>query len=105
VDTVTAKAQKLADICVGCTAKVKEAVGMLASMENADAILAICREIDRLESEADFVFRSALARLFREESDAKQILKLKEVYQLLESITDKAEDVANVIEGIVLENE
>jgi len=45
-----------------------------------------------------------LAKLFREESDAKQILKLKEVYQLLESITDKAEDVANVIEGIVLEN-
>jgi hypothetical protein len=50
------------------------------------------------------VFRSALAKLFREEADVKQIIKLKEVYQLLESITDKCEDVANVIEGIVLEN-
>ena len=104
VKCVTPDAQKLAAICVACTVNVKEAVAMLASMDNADAILKICREIDRLESEADFVFRSALAKLFREEADAKQILKLKEVYQLLESITDKADDVANVIEGIVLEN-
>ena len=104
VKAVTPDAQKLAAICVACTVNVKEAVAMLASMDNADAILKICREIDRLESEADFVFRSALAKLFREEADAKQILKLKEVYQLLESITDKADDVANVIEGIVLEN-
>ena len=104
VRAVTADAQKLAEICVACTLKVKEAVGMLESMDHADAILGLCGDIDRLESEADFVFRTALAKLFREESDAKQILKLKEVYQLLESITDKAEDVANVIEGIVLEN-
>ena len=104
VKAVTPDAQKLGEICVTCTAKVKDAVAKLVSMKNADAILKICGDIDRLESEADFVFRSALARLFREESDAKQILKLKEVYQLLESITDKCEDVANVIEGIVLEN-
>jgi hypothetical protein len=104
VKAVTPDAQKLGEICVACALKVKEAVRMLESMDNSDAILRICGDIDRLESEADFVFRSALAKLFREESDAKQILKLKEVYQLLESITDKAEDVANVIEGIVLEN-
>jgi predicted phosphate transport protein (TIGR00153 family) len=104
VNAVTPDAQKLGQICVACTGKVREAVAMLESMRNADAILKICGDIDRLESEADFVFRSALAKLFREESDAKQILKLKEVYQLLESITDKCEDVANVIEGIVLEN-
>ena len=47
---------------------------------------------------------SAMAKLFREEPDAKQIIKLKEIYQLLESVTDKCEDVANLIEGIVLEN-
>jgi predicted phosphate transport protein (TIGR00153 family) len=104
VKAVTPDAQKLGEICVTCTVKVKDAVAKLESMENADAILRICGEIDRLESEADFVFRSALAKLFREESDVKQIIKLKEVYQLLESITDKCEDVANVIEGIVLEN-
>jgi uncharacterized protein len=104
VKAVTPDAQKLGEICVTCTVKVKDAVAKLESMENADAILRICGEIDRLESEADFVFRSALAKLFREEADVKQIIKLKEVYQLLESITDKCEDVANVIEGIVLEN-
>jgi predicted phosphate transport protein (TIGR00153 family) len=104
VTAVTPDAQKLAEICVTCTGKVKEAVAKLESMDNADAILRICGDIDRLESEADFVFRSGLAKLFREESDTRQIIKLKEVYQLLESITDKCEDVANVIEGIVLEN-
>ncbi len=104
VKTVTPDAQKLGEICVACTAKVKDAVSKLESMKNADAILRICGDIDRLESEADFVFRTALAKLFREESDVKQIIKLKEVYQLLESVTDKCEDVANVIEGIVLEN-
>jgi predicted phosphate transport protein (TIGR00153 family) len=104
VKAVTPDAQKLGEICLNCTGKVKEAVAKLETMEHADAILRLCGDIDRLESEADFVFRSALAKLFREEVDAKQILKLKEVYQLLESITDKCEDVANVIEGIVLEN-
>jgi predicted phosphate transport protein (TIGR00153 family) len=104
VKAVTPDAQKLAEICVACTLKVQDAVAKLETMEHADAILRICGDIDRLESEADFVFRSAVAKLFREEPDVKQIIKLKEVYQLLESITDKCEDVANVIEGIVLEN-
>jgi predicted phosphate transport protein (TIGR00153 family) len=104
VKAVTPDAQKLAEICVSCTVKVKDAVAKLESMTNADAILRLCGEIDRLESEADFVFRSAVAKLFREEPDVKQIIKLKEVYQLLEGVTDKAEDVANIIEGIVLEN-
>jgi predicted phosphate transport protein (TIGR00153 family) len=104
VKVVTPDAQKLSEICVKCTEKVKEAVAKLESMDNAEAILKICGDIDRLESEADFVFRTGVAKLFREEPDVRQLVKLKEVYQLLESITDKCEDVANVIEGIVLEN-
>ena len=48
--------------------------------------------------------RSALSKLFREENDLKQVMKLRVIYDLLESITDRCEDVANVIEGIVLEN-
>lgn len=104
VRTVTNEAQKLAEICVSCTGKVKDAVAKLENMNNADAILRICGDIDRLETEADHVFRAALAKLFREEPDAREIIKLKEIYQLLEAVTDKCEDVANVIEGIVLEN-
>jgi uncharacterized protein Yka (UPF0111/DUF47 family) len=49
------------------------------------------------------VFRTALAKLFREEPDAREVIKQKEVYLLLEEITDRCEDVANLIEGIVLE--
>ena len=48
--------------------------------------------------------RTAMAKLFREEADARQIIKMKELYQLLESVTDRSQDVANIIEGIVLEN-
>ena len=48
--------------------------------------------------------RSAMSKLFREENDIKQLIKLRGIYELLEAITDRCEDVANVIEGIVLEN-
>ncbi len=104
VRAVTPDAQRLADICVACTEKVRDAVAKLESMDNADAILKLCAEIDRLEADADYVMRSAMAKLFREEPDAKEIIKQKEIYQLLESVTDKCEDIANLIEGIVLEN-
>ena len=50
------------------------------------------------------VMRGAISRLFREESDVRQVVKLQAVYELLESATDKCQDVANVIEGVVLEN-
>ena len=56
-----------------------------------------CEEIDRLESDADRVMRSAMSKLFREESDVREVIKLKAIYELLETITDKCEDVANVI--------
>ena len=105
VRAVTPQAQRLAEICVSCTERLRDAIGKLESMDNGDAILKLCAEIDRLETDADYVMRSAMAKLFREEPDAKEIIKQKEVYQLLESVTDKCEDVANLIEGIVLEND
>lgn len=104
VRVVTSEARRLAEICVACTEKMRDAVARLESMDNTDAILKLCAEIDRLEADADYVMRSAMAKLFREEPDAKEIIKQKEIYQLLESVTDKCEDVANLIEGIVLEN-
>ena len=104
VRAVTPEAQRLAEICVACTEKVRDAVARLESMDDTDAILKLCAEIDRLEADADYVMRSAMAKLFREEPDAKEIIKQKEIYQLLESVTDKCEDIANLIEGIVLEN-
>jgi predicted phosphate transport protein (TIGR00153 family) len=101
---ITPEAKQLADICVSCCDRVKTAVGLLSSMENAEAISKICAEIDRLESNADHVMRAAMSKLFRDEPDTRQLIKLKAIYELLEQVTDKCEDVANIIEGIVIEN-
>jgi len=100
----TAEAQQLAQICQMSCDRVKVAVALLANLRDTEAILKTCEEIDRLESDADRVMRSAMSRLFREEADVKQLIKLRTIYELLEQITDRCEDVANLIEGIVLEN-
>jgi predicted phosphate transport protein (TIGR00153 family) len=102
IRTITPEAKALADICRMCCKRVKLAVAMLTNLKQAEAILKICEEIDRLESDADRVMRSAISKLFREESDLKQVMKLRVVYELLESITDRCEDVANVIEGVMV---
>ncbi len=107
VRRVNEEITRLTDLSVKCCERVKEAVfmlGKLADPATAEAALKTCEEIDRLESDADRVLRSAMSRLFREEPDVREVIKLKAVYELLETITDKCEDVANVIEGIVLEH-
>jgi uncharacterized protein Yka (UPF0111/DUF47 family) len=83
---------------------VKSAVSLLSSMDNAPAIMVLCNDIDRLESEADHVMRGAIARLFREEPDVRELIKLRTVYEHLETVTDRCEDFANIIQGIVIEN-
>jgi len=98
------EARRLADICVACAEKVKAAVDLLDNMKNAETIMKICAEIDRLETDADKVLRAAMAKLFRHEPDTRELIKLKEIYEHLETVTDKCEDVANIIEGIVIEN-
>ena len=70
----------------------------------AESVLKTCEEIDQLESDADRVIRSAMSRLFREEPDTRQLIKLKGIYEMLESATDKCLDVANLIENITLQN-
>ena len=104
VQSVTSEASQLAHIVTQSAQHVQQAVGLLSDMKQSAQILKQCEEIDRWESEADRVLRAAMSKLFREEDDVKTLIKLKAVYELLESITDKCEDVANIIEGIVLEN-
>jgi predicted phosphate transport protein (TIGR00153 family) len=101
---VTPEAKQLAEICQQCCDRVKSAVALLTNVKDSNAILKCCEEIDRLESDADRVMRGAMSKLFREENDLKQVMKLRVIYDLLESITDRCEDVANIIEGIVIEN-
>ncbi|BAL23124.1 DUF47 domain-containing protein [Azoarcus sp. KH32C] len=101
---VTPEARKLAELSLSCAERVRSAVALLSNMDNGQTILKTCREIDELESDADRVLRSALSRLFREEQDVRQVLKFKGIYELLESITDRCEDVAKILEAVVLEN-
>jgi uncharacterized protein Yka (UPF0111/DUF47 family) len=81
-----------------------EAVALLHKPDSLPQVLALCEEIDRLESEADHVMRAAMAKLFRDEPDVRQVIKLRAIYELMESVTDRCEDVANIIEGIVIES-
>ena len=98
---------RLTDLSVKCCERLKDAVALIGKVRDAataEAALKTCAEIDKLESDADHVMRSAMSRLFREEPDVRELIKLKAVYELLETITDRCEDAANLIEGIVLEN-
>jgi predicted phosphate transport protein (TIGR00153 family) len=104
---MTEEITRLTTLSVKCCERVKDAVEFLGKITDpvkAEATLKTCEEIDRLESDADRVMRAAMSKLFREEPDVREVIKLKAIYELLETITDKCEDVANVIEGIVLEN-
>jgi uncharacterized protein Yka (UPF0111/DUF47 family) len=98
---------RLGDLSAKCCERVQHAVSLLPKISQAgvaQAALKTCEEIDRLESDADRVMRSAMSRLFREEEDVRELIKLRAIYELLESISDRCEDVANLIEGVVLEN-
>ena len=97
----------LSEISVRCCDRVQHVLTLLPKLKDAavaESVLKTCEEIDQLESDADRVMRSAMSSLFREEPDTRQLIKLKAVYEHLESISDRCEDVANLVEGIVLEN-
>lgn len=104
IKAITVEARRLAELCLACAEKVKAAVSLLHNMDNSRQILTICAEIDRLESDADHVMRAAMSKLFRDEPDVRNLIKLKAIYEILETVTDRCEDVANIIEGILVEN-
>ena len=81
IQKVTPEATQLAELVLRCSERVQSAVGLMASMADAPAILKICQEIDKLESEADKVMRGAISELFRNETDVRQLIKLKAVYE------------------------
>jgi len=98
---------RLCEISVRCCDRVKHVTSLLATLrrpEVAEAALKTCEEIDRLESDADRVMRAAMSRLFRDEIDTRDLIKLKAIYEHLETISDRCQDVGNIVEGIILEN-
>ena len=99
----TPEMSTLGQILVRATEKVQEAVALLEDMKNAERILKICQEIGEIESEADRIMRAGVTRLFAEVSDARALIRAKELYELFEEAVDRCEDAADVIHGVVLE--
>jgi predicted phosphate transport protein (TIGR00153 family) len=104
IKEMTKEACDLARVLLSSAERVLEAVTGFRDLKHPEVILQKCIEINRLENEADALLRGTLAKLFREEKDPIAIMKWKEIYELLETATDRCEDVANIIEGVVLEN-
>jgi predicted phosphate transport protein (TIGR00153 family) len=98
------EARQLARCLERSTALIGEMIPLLRNMRSPEEVRVRVREVHRLESEADGIERQALVRLFENNPDPIHVIKWKNIIEVLESATDKCEDVSNVIEGIVLKN-
>ncbi len=103
IEQPTIRAQELASILVTMTDELAIAVPHLRNRSKMKEILEHCVEINRLENEADAVVRFALAELF-DGIPIIEVIKWREIYEHLETAVDKGEDVANVLEGVVLKH-
>jgi predicted phosphate transport protein (TIGR00153 family) len=105
IDTVLPESRELCAVLVEQVRKMEEAVKGLRNMKkDPQTILAACQEMNKLENQADTLTRKTMAKLFKRGNDPLTVMKWKEIIDLIEDATDRAEDVANVIEGVVLEH-
>ena len=102
VNAAPQAAAKLADVIVRQSQELSSAVLLLE--KNHQKVLDHCVEVNRLENEADAIARDAIGKLFQEEKDPIQLIKIKELMEVLETATDKAEDAANVLETVILKS-
>ncbi|HSN15082.1 MAG TPA: DUF47 family protein [Anaeromyxobacteraceae bacterium] len=105
LDTVLPEARELCEVFLAQVVKMEEAIRGLRNMKkNPDLVLDACQEMNKLENQADTLNRRTMAKLFKRGNDPLTVMKWKEIMDLIEDATDRAEDVANVIEGVVLEH-
>jgi len=102
ITTPPPAAAVLAELIVKQSEELSKAVSLLE--EEHQRVLDHCVVVNQLENEADRVSRQAIAELFEYEKDPIQLIKIKELYEVLETATDKAEDAANVLEAVVLKS-
>ena len=102
IDPIHPSMVKLAELIQQCSQELNNAVGSLRSMRNMAQIREALVKVNSIENHADDLFDNAVARLFEEEKNAIEIIKIKEVLSALETATDKCEDVANVLETIIV---
>jgi hypothetical protein len=104
INCPTEQSIKLTVVLLRAVEQVVEAISGLRNIKRPDSIIRHCIEINRLENEGDIIQRTAIANLFECCTNPIEIIKWKEIYENIETAIDKCEDVANVIEGIVLKN-
>jgi len=100
----TPELKAMTELIVQSARAIQRAMPLLQDLKNSNAIIAACVEINRLENEADALNRMAIGRLFENAKDPFVLMKWKEIYEVLEAATDACEDVANVLEQIVLKS-
>ncbi len=100
----TPEAREMAELAADAVERVRKAVALLDKMGESSAALEYCKEIDAMESKADKLWRSGVSRLFREESDAIQVVKVQGMYRILEDVLDAAEDMGHTLEEVILAN-
>jgi predicted phosphate transport protein (TIGR00153 family) len=99
----TEKAQELAKIIVTMTTEISEAIPRLRRRKQMKEVPECCMEINRLENEADAIVRSAVAGLFQDNNiNVVDVIKWREIYEYMETATDRCEDIANVLEGVMI---
>lgn len=104
VKSITEEALKMAQLIVDCTQELR---GVMAEMKNMKARKALkdkIIEVNRLEDEGDTIYRNAITKLFVTEKDAVEVIKWKEIYEFLENTLDACEDVADIVEGVVMKH-
>lgn len=104
ISSIIPEARELAVVLVSAAEKMQEAVRGLRNIKDSRHILEACKQINVLENQGDTLIRRALAKLFNSSFDPLTVMKWKEILDLIEDAVDRAEDVANVIEGVVLQH-
>lgn len=104
IQSAMAEARPLAEAVVAACVTTSAATSSLRDVKDGARLLELCVEINRHENVADAHYRAALAALFKQGTDPLLVLKWRDIYDQLENATDRCEDVANIIEGVVLEH-
>lgn len=102
VQRPTSRAKELADIVVEAVAEVERAISEMHDRIGRKQLLGRCVEINRLENVGDRVYRSAMAELFDDSIDYASLIKWREIYNHMESVIDRCEDIANILEGVAI---
>lgn len=97
-------ALKLAKLITICTKELRYVLSELKKMKTSKVLREKIIEVNRIENEGDTIYRNAIKKLFRTETNAIEVVKWKEIYEYLENTLDACEDVANIIEGVVMKH-